>query len=321
MPDIPLTIFTPTYNRAGRLRRVFDSLCRQPGNLFEWLVVDDGSTDDTSAVLEELCGKASFAVRVIRQPNGGKHRAHNVAIRSARGELTIVLDSDDELMPGALENIWSEWNAIPMSERDQYAGIIGHCVDEANHLVGLPYPSERVDGFLFELTMNGVIVGEKLPCYRTDILRKFPFPERTGCTALVPEGTVWLQIGAKYCVRCIDKAIRVYHRDAGDSEALLNRYSRPETNPWGRMQYCLVVLNLTGKYRLRFVRHFAKAAAGYARYARHSGYSLAQQARPLKGAFAFVFWLCAVPVGTMAWMIDRIQGRRAKSPKFVFRFR
>jgi glycosyltransferase involved in cell wall biosynthesis len=309
MLGIPITVFTPTYNRAGKLRQVFDSLCRQPGNLFEWLVVDDGSTDNTPSILEEFSRNASFPVRVLRQPNGGKHRAHNAAVQAARGELTIVLDSDDELLPGALENIWSEWNAIPAAEREQYAGIIGHCVDEANQLIGRPYPSARVDGYLFELTMDGTIVGEKLPCYRTDILRQFPFPERTGCTALVPEGTVWLQIGGKYRVRCIDKAVRLYHKDPGDSDALLNRYLAPESNPWGRMQYCLVVLNLSRKYWPRFLRHFAKAAAGYVRYARHSGYSLIQQARPLKGAYAFVLWICAVPVGTTAWMVDKARSK------------
>src|SRR6516164_10922801 len=102
MLGIPITVFTPTYNRAGKLRQVFDSLCRQPGNLFEWLVVDDGSTDNTPSILEEFSRNASFPVRVLRQPNGGKHRAHNAAVQAARGELTIVLDSDDELLPGAL---------------------------------------------------------------------------------------------------------------------------------------------------------------------------------------------------------------------------
>jgi glycosyltransferase involved in cell wall biosynthesis len=305
MPEIPLTVFTPTYNRAGTLRRVFDSLCRQPGHLFEWLVVDDGSTDNTVSVLEDLSRDAPFEMRVIRQANGGKHRAHNAAIRSARGELTIVLDSDDELLPGALETIWSEWNAIPSGERDKYAGVIGHCVDDDNRLVGKRYPAEHVDGSLFEMTMEGIIAGEKLPCYRTEVLRRFPFPERAGCTALVPEGTVWLQIGAKYRVRCIDKTVRLYHRDLSDSNALLNRYLRPESNPWGRMQYCLVVLNLAESYRPRFLMHFAKAAAGYVRYANHSGCSLAEQARQLKGRYARLLWLCALPVGTVRWALDR----------------
>lgn len=304
---LPFTVFTPTYNRARTLRRVFDSLCRQPSHLFEWLVVNDGSTDDTSAVLEELARTAPFHVRTITQPNGGKHRAHNAAVNLAKGELTAILDSDDELVPGALEGIWAEWHAIPAGERESFAGVIGHSVNAAGQLHGLPYSSSRVDGRFFELAASGAMVGEKLPCYRTDVLRRFPFPERAGCSALVPEGLVWTQIGAKYRVRCIDKVVRVYHRDTSDATALMNRYVRPESSAWGRMQYCLTVLNLSGRYWPRFAATFAKAATGYVRYALHSGCTVPQQAGELKGALPPTLWVAALPVGGAAWMLDRIK--------------
>lgn len=307
MSSIPFTVFTPTYNRAHTLPRVFRSLCAQPSHMLEWLVVDDGSTDDTAGILEELARGAPFQVRVIRQANGGKHRAHNTAVQSANGELTIILDSDDELAAGALELIWSAWQDIPSSEREGFAGIIGHSADPTGQTVGLAYPSRRVDGRLFELAASGIVVGEKLPCYRTDILRRFPFPERPGCNACVPEGTVWTRISARYQVRCIDKVVRVYHRDASDANALLNRYARPESNAWGRMQYCLTVLNLSGMYWPRFFRPFAKAAAGYVRYSLHCGYSVRRQAAQLTGVPARILWMAAVPVGSAAWMIDRVK--------------
>jgi cellulose synthase/poly-beta-1,6-N-acetylglucosamine synthase-like glycosyltransferase len=126
-------------------------------------------------------------MKVLQQPNGGKHRAHNLAVTVAEGELMIILDSDDELAPGALACLWSEWTSVPEVDRGRFAGVIGHSIDDSNQLVGLQYPSNRVDGYLFELIMSGIMAGGKLPCYRTDILRLFPFPERAGCNALVPE--------------------------------------------------------------------------------------------------------------------------------------
>jgi glycosyltransferase involved in cell wall biosynthesis len=304
---LPFTVFTPTYNRAHCLRRVFDCLGRQPQGTFEWLVVDDGSTDDTLTVLGELVRIAAFPIRVIHQANGGKHRAHNTAIEHAAGEMTVILDSDDELAPGALDVLWREWQAISDDQRENFAGVIGHSADTAGQLVGLPYPARRVDGKLFELTAAGVVVGEKLPCYRTDILRQFRFPERPGSTAYVPEGVVWVQIGARYKVRCIDEIVRVYHRDAGDTGAVMNRYARRQSNAWGRMQYSAQVLRLSGRYWPRFAPTFVKAAAGYVRDALHAGYSFPRQFGLLEGSFARVLWALSLPIGCTAWLLDRIR--------------
>src|SRR6266568_2184665 len=122
MRSLPITVFTPTYNRAHTLTRAFNSLTKQQCTLFEWLVIDDGSTDETTSILESARRLAAFDIRVIKQPNGGKHRAHNTAVRQSKGELTLILDSDDELVPGAIEDIWREWCAIPTSERTEFAG-------------------------------------------------------------------------------------------------------------------------------------------------------------------------------------------------------
>src|SRR5690348_333025 len=121
MGSLPITVFTPAYNRNHTLSRVYESLLRQDSSLFEWLVVDDGSTDSTVSTLAKLQSEAPFNIRFISQPNGGKHRAHNTAVRHANGELTLILDSDDELVEGAVEAIWDEWCAIPAEMRPSYA--------------------------------------------------------------------------------------------------------------------------------------------------------------------------------------------------------
>jgi glycosyltransferase involved in cell wall biosynthesis len=101
-----ITIFTPTYNRAYSLRRLYDSLCKQTSNDFEWLVVDDGSTDDTENLINSFIADGKVDIRYFKQANGGKHRAINFGVREARGELFFIVDSDDQVTPDAVE--WIE---------------------------------------------------------------------------------------------------------------------------------------------------------------------------------------------------------------------
>jgi glycosyltransferase involved in cell wall biosynthesis len=305
MQSLPITVFTPTYNRAHTLARVFNSLTKQESALFEWLVVDDGSTDDSIAVLERSAKLAAFDVRVIRQPNGGKHRAHNTAVKQAKGELILILDSDDELVPGAVEDIWAEWCAIPNSERAAFAGLIGHSIDDEGHLVGALFSATPLDGRFIELVANNSIVGEKLPCYRTDLLQRFPFPELPGNNAYVPEGTVWVEIGSRYKLRCVNRVLRIYHRNAADKDAIMNRGVLSKRNAWGVMRYFQAILNLGTASFLRFPKLFAKSAAGYARYAFHSGYSVRRQGEQIESGLVRALWVAALPVAVAAWVMDR----------------
>lgn len=312
MKSIPFTVFTPTYNRAHTLRRVYDSLLQQRADLFEWLVVDDGSTDGTAKLLSELQAESPFEIRVIRQPNGGKHRAHNAAIRVARGELTIILDSDDELVNGAIEALWCEWQSIDVKHRAQIAGVLGHCVDESGEIVGLRYPSNPLDGRFFELTADGKMVGEKMPCYRSDVLRAYPFPEMEGSTAYVPEGVVWARIDERYLVRCFDAPVRIYHRSPSDGASIMNKYAKHRTNAWGRMQYFSLVLNMSGQYFPRYARVFANAAANYWRCALHAGVPISGQLKQIRGATARLLWIAGMPVGIVAWYFDRAEKTRSR---------
>jgi hypothetical protein len=157
------------------------------------------------------------------------------------------------------------------------------------------------------------MIGEKLPCYRTDLLRRFPFPERDGDNSYVPEAVVWFRIGEEYRIRCIDRVVRIYHRDLGDANAVMNRFKNPASNAWGRMQHTLVVLDLAHRYWPRFAGRFAKVAAGYVRCALHAGVPLRRQPAELHGPLARALWAAAVPVGVAAWAIDRRRARQASA--------
>ena len=105
-----LTVFTPAYNRAHTLPRTYESLCRQSCKDFVWLIVDDGSSDGTRALVEEWQTRDNgFPIRYIYKENGGMHTAHNVAYDNITTELNTCIDSDDALAEGAVEVILSLW--------------------------------------------------------------------------------------------------------------------------------------------------------------------------------------------------------------------
>ena len=139
------TVFTPTYNRAHTLRRVYDSLCAQTLRDFEWIVIDDGSTDGTAELVANWVKAADFPVRFFRQEHSGKHIAHNLAMREARGKFFLPLDSDDACAPRALERMAYHWNTIPDSERALYSGVDGLCSDQNGEIIGDRFPSEPFD--------------------------------------------------------------------------------------------------------------------------------------------------------------------------------
>ena len=100
-----LTILTPTYNRETQLKALFQSLRSQTVEDFEWLIIDDGSSDNTKDVVEEFRNNAQFEIKYIYKENGGKHTALNVGIRDIDSDLTFIVDSDDTLTPNAVETI------------------------------------------------------------------------------------------------------------------------------------------------------------------------------------------------------------------------
>ncbi len=100
-----LTILTPTYNRKAEIKKLWESLCAQTIKDFEWLVVDDGSTDDTKEFIEQLPSQSDFSIRYIYKRNGGKHTALNVGIASIESEQTFILDSEDNITQDAVSSI------------------------------------------------------------------------------------------------------------------------------------------------------------------------------------------------------------------------
>ena len=192
-----LTVFTPAYNRAHTLPRTYESLLNQSCKDFVWLIVDDGSADNTAELVRSWQEKDNgFEIRYIYKENGGMHTAHNVAYENIDTELNTCIDSDDCMAPGAVEKILRKWEQV----RDRgYAGIIALDSDMEGNIIGQGFPEG-----LTETTLMGYYAaggsGDKKLIYRTDIINRYPpYP--------VFEGERYVALAYKY--RLIDQEYKL----------------------------------------------------------------------------------------------------------------
>ncbi|MCM1141976.1 MAG: glycosyltransferase family 2 protein [Muribaculum sp.] len=199
-----VTVVTPTYNRSHLLSRLYDSLCRQTYKDFEWLIVDDGSVDDTNQVINQFQEDRLIEIRYLKKTNGGKHTAINLAAREASGELFFIADSDDWLPENAIKCVVDTYNKI--KDCDHIAGICGLDSYADGLLVGDMLPCEEMDESPQNIRCLWGIKGDMKEVFRTSIMKKFPFPEIPG-EKFCPEALVWNRIGKYYKLRYINKPI------------------------------------------------------------------------------------------------------------------
>lgn len=182
-----LTIFTPAYNRAHTIGRTYESLCRQTCKDFEWLVVDDGSSDGTRALVEGWITENKIPIRYIYQQNQGMHGAHNTAYRNIETELNTCIDSDDYMPDDAVEKIVTFWK---QHGSERYAGLIGLDETEDGKIIGTEFPKSMKSTTLYGFYAQGG-KGDKKLVYRTEVIRRYPeYP--------LFEGERYVSLGYKY---------------------------------------------------------------------------------------------------------------------------
>ena len=225
-----ITIFTPTYNRKNMIDRLYQSLLKQTQKNFEWLVVDDGSTDDTENYFSELLAQVHpFSIRYIKQENGGKHRAINCGVKNANGEMFFIVDSDDYLTENAIEKI-NHWIAT-LDESHKWAGISGLKGYTEHMNVGQRSSATFVDA---KNTERGEfhLEGDKAEVYYTEVLKKHPFPEIPG-ENFISEEIVWNAIARDgYYLRWFNEIIYICSYLEG---GLTKDNTKDERNPQGRL--------------------------------------------------------------------------------------
>jgi glycosyltransferase involved in cell wall biosynthesis len=190
-----ITVFTPTYNRGYIIDNLFQSLKRQTYTDFEWIVIDDGSDDDTENKFQKYQSVDNgFPIIYKKVNNGGKHRAINKGVKLAQGELFFIVDSDDYLTDTALEIIINVEKSIPLDQKKEFAGVCGLKGYSEDMLVGKTFDNnaEYLDITSLERPKHG-IYGDKSEVFYTDILKKYPFPEFEN-ENFITECVVWDKI-------------------------------------------------------------------------------------------------------------------------------
>ena len=202
-----VTVLTPTFNRERVLRSLWDSLQKQTVKDFEWLVVDDGSTDGTKNLITQLQEKSDFPIRYIYKSNGGKHTALNVGIQTICSELTFIVDSDDCVTDDAVESILK----IHKKYRSQNS-ICGYAFLRAfpdGKVNGKKFDVDEKIGSYIDVRVNGDDTGaDKAEVFKTHCLKEFPFPEYPN-EKFLGEDLVWVRMARKYEMVHINKAIYV----------------------------------------------------------------------------------------------------------------
>lgn len=169
MAEYSLTVFTPTYNRAHLIGRVYESLCQQTCQDFEWLVIDDGSTDNTREIIAQYIAEQRIAIRYIWKENGGLYTGYNTAYANITSPLNVCIDSDDFMPENAVELILKMWN-----ERggEQYAGIIGlDFYADKQQPIGGYFPENLQEVSLNEISEKGLYKGDAKQVMRSDLTR------------------------------------------------------------------------------------------------------------------------------------------------------
>ena len=233
-----ITVFTPTYNRADKLHRVYNSLKNQTLKkidnqpIFEWLIVDDGSSDSTKELVKKWQKEADFPIRYIYQENQGKIKAMIKGVENTNSELFLILDSDDECMPETIEFFYKTWHNFDEEEKEFCGGIAVLCQDQYGNRVGCNYPKEKQKVNILEAVFDWkkYPLGETWAILKTENLKKaFKLPKEAENLKFIPESFFWDRIAFENPSQFsypVNKVLRVYYRREGGnlSENIRDKY-------------------------------------------------------------------------------------------------
>jgi glycosyltransferase involved in cell wall biosynthesis len=300
-----ITVFTPTYNRAYTLTRLFNSMQIQGCRDFEWVVVDDGSTDDTETLCQSFLSMATFPMRYIRQGNAGKHVAINRGATEAEGEWFFIVDSDDRLPKDSIELNVRYISQI--ADDPSFAGVSGVRARADGSLLLGPgksletmgertkelFAREYIDATSQDYRDKFRMPGDRAEVIRTELVRETPFPSFPG-ERFVDEYYLWQSLSDRDLkLRWFNKA--TYCGDYLADGLTTNMRDVMRRNPLGRS----FVDNFTMGSHARLSRKI-RSAVNYTRYGRYGGLGLFQLASEARSPLLFLLGLpiaLAKPIG------------------------
>ena len=253
-----ITVFTPTYNRAYLLPNLYDSLCRQKNKDFIWLIIDDGSSDNTKTVVDNWIAEGKVEIEYHFKKNGGMHSAHNVAYDIITTELNMCIDSDDYLTENAIDIILKYWD---QNKSDKYAGILGLDIYKNGKIVSnKTFPANLMSGKYYELKGKYGLVGDIKFVYRTEVIKKYPkYPEFEG-EKFTPLGYKYLLIDHDYEMLFLNEPLCVVEYMAdGSTKNIRKQYFN---NPRGFLHERKIRMKYSYSFKERFTNavHFVSTS-------------------------------------------------------------
>lgn len=248
-----LTICTPTYNRKEELQPLFTSLQKQTNKDFCWLIVDDGSVDDTISVVKQMQKEATFPLEYVYQENQGKPFAFNKGVSLTKTDYFMSMDSDDFFTDDAVAIFYQTLEQVEAGK--QFVGIVFQALDTNGKLLTkVNFPTSPWYSDFYTMLFEKGIFGDTAIFYQTDILSEHLFP-RFSTEKFVPEALLLHRLAqiADFCFINKPVILKDYQAD-GFSNNMMDLY---KNNPIGYFTYCLEVLNLHQTGLFQKMRHLA----------------------------------------------------------------
>ena len=233
-----ITILTPTFNRAHTLNKLYKSLCKQTNKNFEWMVVDDGSNDNTEELISKFIIQNKIKIKYFKKKNGGKHTALNFGLKNIKSEYVFILDSDDFLSNDAI-CIMNKYIS-KYHDNKEIACLSFLKAYTNNTVVGNKYCDNEVISNNIDFRYNQGYLGDMAELFKTDILKKFPFPEFAG-EKFLSECYVWNNIALRYKTVYINKTI--YYCEYLDDGLSKGWFKQVVNSPKGARLNCMFFMN------------------------------------------------------------------------------
>ena len=286
------TIFTPTFNRKELLEKLYKSLQKQTYKDFEWLIVDDGSTDGTEEKVKGFLGEKKLDIKYFYKENGGKQRAYNFATEKANGELFICLDSDDEYVKNGLEIILKYWKKYEKNGNIAGMGYLSTYPD--GKIIGSAFPEKEMISTQFDIYNKYSVKGDKGLMFRTEIIKKYKFPVFDN-EKFITEAVVYNRICEKYKMVYVNEKIEIKeYQEDGLTAKYNNLLLR---NPKGQALYH----NEINSQNLSFKQKILNNAVYY-KFCKAAGYKFGKIFKENKNKLFLIF---ALGIGEYMWQKEK----------------
>lgn len=281
-----ITIFTPIFNRADIVGSLYESLKLQSFKKFEWLIVNDGSTDNIDEVVDTFIAEDIVNIRYYVQPNGGKHRAINYGVQLAKGDLFFIVDSDDTIMPYALELLDKYY--LQIADDTDFAGVAGYrCLSNGTKIYNSPN-IHILDCTYFDFKYKYNQIGGIAEAYKTSVLKDFPFPDYAN-EKFCAESLVWNKIAVKMKLRIFNDKIYVWnYLPTGLTSGMLK--NRRNSITYTLNNYSEILnYDIPIKYKIRnAINYWRFYFAGKSKYIFRVNY----------------IWYIFIPIGYIIYLVD-----------------